>query len=173
MYWFKFEPIKWTIIKAEGDNVLVLCDLIIDSQRFDDNSRDYESSEIRAWLLKDFYNTAFAELQKEVILATDIDLDENGTNDAQDKVFLLTKAEAEAAQTALGSCAKASTDYAKSQGTLVSADAGYKGNGQWILRALGTTENAICRINPKGEQANANYAHITTGIVPAMWISLK
>ena len=172
VYWFKFEPISWTIIKAEGNKALVLCDLIIDSQRFDDDSRDYETSEIRAWLLEDFYNTAFAKLQQEVILATDIDLNEDGTIDAQDKVFLLTKTEKDAAKAALGSYAKASTDYAKSQGTLVSTDAGYEGNGQWILRTLGNTVSAICRINPKGEDKTANYAHITTGIVPAMWIQL-
>ncbi|MBO7302676.1 MAG: hypothetical protein J6U68_00640, partial [Clostridia bacterium] len=172
IYWFKYEAITWKVIDdTQADKVLVLADLAIDAQNFG-TDKYYSLSTIRVWLIENFYNTAFSKIQQEVILATSIDLDENGSGDAEDKVFLITKAEADKLNGTTGdnwSITKKATDYAKIQGVYVNSD----GNAQWIQRTEGPTVSAVSRVTSVGELRTAAYYVTTVGIVPAMWISLK
>lgn len=89
-YWFKCEPISWTIltndyVDADGKHLgyYLLSNVLLDAHRYDDNSNDYKDSEIRSFLENDFYNSAFA-LGNSYIQTTTID---NSAN-IQDKVFL-------------------------------------------------------------------------------------
>ncbi|MCR4661526.1 MAG: DUF6273 domain-containing protein [Clostridia bacterium] len=104
VYWFKYEPIKWRILEERKDGkALLIADIVLDSQAFLDivefigyndksNSmyrntnpgvpentyvNNYEYSSIRAWLNDTFYNTAFTQLQKQLIVLTNVD---NGVN---------------------------------------------------------------------------------------------
>ena len=95
VYWFKYEPIKWTVLEVKDGSALVLSELIIDAQpyqgdvSFSSNSdrnqpsynvsagtpsgtaaNNYEYSYIRNWLITDFFNTAFDSLQKEIVKTT-------------------------------------------------------------------------------------------------------
>ena len=115
--WFKYEPIKWTIVSRDTANnkVLILCDMVIDAQVYEvradgdgaahDNS--YESSYIRQWLNSTFMATAFADLQQEVISLTTVDNTSSKVADyvnsspflsiasnTDDYIFLLSKGEA-------------------------------------------------------------------------------
>ena len=110
VYWFKYEPISWTIITEDtsAKKALVFCDMIIDAQAYDvDGNADYYDSSIRKWLNDVFINTAFDEMQRGVILTTLVDNTDtniadypsgtnatvnNGTN-SEDKLFLLSMAE--------------------------------------------------------------------------------
>lgn len=110
VYWFKYEPISWTIITEDtsAKKALVFCDMIIDAQAYDvDGNADYYDSSVRKWLNEVFLNTAFDEMQRGVILTTLVDNTDtniadypsgtnatvnNGTN-SEDKLFLLSKAE--------------------------------------------------------------------------------
>ncbi len=120
-YWFKWEPIKWTILNNSGNNkddYLLVSELIIDAQNYELNdgkntyehggdtgyASDYALSYIRNWLITSFYNTAFTESEKEIILAKTVNLtkltlnnpDTNqfGSNEViKDKVFLLSYAD--------------------------------------------------------------------------------
>ena len=89
-YWFKCEPISWTIltndyVDADGKHLgyYLLSDVLLDAHRYDDNSNDYKDSEIRSFFNNDFYNSAFA-LDSSYIQTTTIDNSDN----IQDKVFL-------------------------------------------------------------------------------------
>ena len=87
VYWFKFEPIKWKILKESDGEATLLCDMIIDSGEYyitgDGSTRlidgatvyenNYEYSAIRTWLNYDFYNLAFGELQRDLIQAVSVD----------------------------------------------------------------------------------------------------
>lgn len=97
IYWFKYEPICWTILSTNEANgtALILCDMIIDSQAYQDeyrydteNGKSYNSSEnipegtyannykystIRKWLNETFYETAFNTLQKALVIETNVD----------------------------------------------------------------------------------------------------
>ena len=98
-YWFKYEPIKWNILKTENNKSLIICDLILDSQDYyyskssRSNATDYQGnsttdivnannymySHIRSWLNKTFYETAFGTLEKEIIETTEVDNSINST----------------------------------------------------------------------------------------------
>ena len=96
IYWFKYEPIKWRILKETNNEALILCEMIIDSQNYYITSNggtrtidgktvyenNYEHSTIRAWLNDTFYNTAFTSLEKELILKTTVDNSARSTNPA-------------------------------------------------------------------------------------------
>ena len=78
VYWFKFEPLSWTVISEDTANktALILCDNIIDSREYyaSMSSRringnlvypcSYEHSTLRNWLNDSFYNTAFTSPQQ-------------------------------------------------------------------------------------------------------------
>ncbi len=71
IYWFKFEPLKWKIISNSNQKLELFCETIIDAQEFnyEKNSNNWEFSTIRKWLNKNFYNTAFDDVQKNQISA--------------------------------------------------------------------------------------------------------
>ncbi|MBE6588544.1 MAG: hypothetical protein E7643_00050 [Ruminococcaceae bacterium] len=95
VYWFKYEPIAWTILSEDTANgtALVICDMIIDAQAYQNVSSsvgnesynssngvpsntyasNYAYSTIRKWLNETFMNTAFDSLQQKVILTTLVD----------------------------------------------------------------------------------------------------
>ena len=87
VYWFSYEPVKWNILTEGGNKALLFASLNLDSQEFyASNAEDefehnggtgyannYELSNIRKWLNDNFYNTAFNELQKELIIKSTVD----------------------------------------------------------------------------------------------------
>lgn len=217
VYWFKYEPISWTILSEDVENstAFILCDLAIDSQAFQDlcgydesdseyntflnlsegvpsgtEANNYAYSTIRSWLNTTFYETAFSELQRELILITTVDNGElsapEGFNTSycastEDKLFLLSckeisnpdygfsndYIETDAARR------KKSTDYAKCQGVTTSDFDFSKGNCEWALRTM-TSNSRNCYsvafdgVSVDTEQVNFN----GVGIVPAMNIKL-
>ena len=85
VYYFKYEPLTWRVL--DPDEGYIMCDNAIDSQAFqnfvikkDDklyNSKDFtnyvsdwETSSLRQWLNKTFYNTAFSHEEKMLIGTT-------------------------------------------------------------------------------------------------------
>ena len=102
-YWFKCEPITWTIltndyVDADGKHLgyYLLSDVLLDAHRYDDNSNNYDYSDIRKWLNIDFCNSAFA-LDDSHIQTTTVDNSASTTysspnpytcNNTKDKVFL-------------------------------------------------------------------------------------
>jgi uncharacterized repeat protein (TIGR02543 family) len=162
VYWFRYDPIKWTILDENDGKVLILADLALDSQQFYRNdyqytqtrngrsvyATDYAESDIRKWLNDTFYNTAFNDLQKALIETTLIDNVTTGVNaesvystnqiKTKDKIFLLSYKDVYATSAYVNSSVarrKKSTDYAKSQGCFTLTDSGEKGECYWWLRS--------------------------------------
>ena len=183
IYWFKYEPISWTILNENNGTALILCDMIIDSQQFDYENRsyynDYAESTIRKWLNETFYNTAFNDLQKEIILTTTVDNSAASTayssnsyacEDTEDKVFLLSYKERTRYLTTIASGMKKTTDYAQAQGAYISTSS----NGYWWLRSpYFNYSNGANYVGHGGDVHNYNYVYSTfTGVVPALQIQL-
>lgn len=95
VYYFKYEPLTWRVL--DPDEGYIMCDNAIDSQAFqnfvikkDDklyNSKDltnyvsdWETSSLRQWLNKTFYNTAFSHEEKMLIGTTFL---ENNSTDGE------------------------------------------------------------------------------------------
>ena len=95
VYWFKFEPIQWVILKEDKENgmAMLMSKLALDVKPFqgkiikngnsyynhaDDAPEEiaaynWEYSYIRKWLNDTFYHTAFNDLQKEIIQMVTVD----------------------------------------------------------------------------------------------------
>ena len=105
VYWFRCEPIKWDILKADDDSYFLLSDKLLDAHRYNENytgtkngyyANNYENSEIRAWLNGAFCDSAFA-LDSSLVMETEIDNSASTTysssnsyacGSTDDKVFL-------------------------------------------------------------------------------------
>ena len=87
------EIIEWIVIKEDGDYGLVLSKKVLDAMRYDNESQEYEKSEVRNWLLTRFYNKAFSDKEKSKIRTFSFfDYDEKKPID-KDPVFLLSRDE--------------------------------------------------------------------------------
>jgi hypothetical protein len=188
VYWFKYEPLSWTILKESGGTALILCDSIIDSQQFDydgTSSNNYAESTIRAWLNDTFYTTAFSELQREIILTTEVDNSAESTGDVtnthtcrdtSEKIFLLSYADL--TNTEYGFAAdknsstvrdRQTTDYAQVQGCVTLSD----DYSIWWLRSSETFSNFYAQhINADGSISTSHVYSTSYGVVPALQISL-
>ena len=96
------KPIKWIVMKNEGNQVLLLSKYVLDTKPYNKELEKvtWETSDIRQWLNNEFYTTAFNKAEKVKIqtsLIKNEDNSEHGTsggNDTEDKVFLLSEKEA-------------------------------------------------------------------------------
>ena len=189
IYWFKFQPIAWTIKEELNGNAVLVCDKIIDSQDFNYTdscqvingktiyANNYEYSRIRQWLNDTFYNTAFNKSEQNMILNTVIDNSASSTKDLKniyacldtnDKIYLLSSKEALSYFDSNIARQKEGTDYAKSQGLWVYIYA------HWWLRSPFSRYNGSSLSIDFGGVVRNNYTveDISTGIVPALRIKL-
>ncbi len=196
VYWFRYEPLTWRILNTADGKALILCEKIIDSQHFYRNSKsrtidghtvyanNYAQSDIRIWLNNSFYQTAFAEAEREKILLTAVDNSERSA-DTEDYVSLLSLREA--TKENAGFCADESaydparqmkvTDYARIQGIYAHNDGEYGGtydeNGWWWLRSPSPHSFeqyngcAVCHFGFVDQVIVTGTNH---GVVPAMQI---
>ncbi len=196
VYWFKYEPIKWRILTEGSGKALILCEMLIDSQEYynsrslstiDGNtvySNNYEHSNIRAWLNDNFYNTAFNDLQKQIVQLTTVNNSASTTgnpsnpyvcNNTDDYIFLLSYTEVRNETfgfhiTNTGYCAawrKEITDYALCQGG--------RDYCWWLLRSPSPAGNGyyVHHVTKPGYNDYTTYSTATwLGICPALWIEL-
>ena len=112
-------PIKWQIIKQDGNDLFLLADQVLDCKPYNnengvtktayddeegtytytDYSCTWETSSLRKWLNNDFYEAAFSESEKEAVKQTNVVNEDNpyydteGGNDTTDKLFLFSLSE--------------------------------------------------------------------------------
>ena len=162
-HYFKYEPIKWRVLKIDGTQALLLADRVLDNQRYHEmgNNGNWEKSSIRSWLNgyeqngakidyreKNFINDAFSAEERTAIVTTTL---EDGQN-TKDRIFLLSWKEVDWSKQALSlgfinddriedeakKCK--STTYAKAMGSFSSQWEGSVGKCSWWLRSTGEDE---------------------------------
>ncbi len=195
VYWFKFEPIKWRILSESNGEALILSEMILDSQQFDYDgsySNNYAQSTIRSWLNDNFYNTAFNDLQKELIIKTTVDNSASTTSSStnqyacentNDNIFLLSYKDVLNTEYGFSSSystydvarQKKNSDYAKVQGCWTSTNSSYLGNGCWWLRSPSNGSSDVALNVGYVGRANNGYSVSNTdfGVVPALRIQLS
>ncbi len=193
-YWFKYEPIKWRIITTDyngSGKAMLLADIVLDGQHYDYNSdgtysNNYAESSIRAWLNDNFYNTAFSELEKEIIATTLVDNSAATTSNAinnyacentNDKVFLPSWSEIDSLASA-SDVRRTATDYAQMQGvSLVKDTISESSNNMtsWLLRSSHPrSASAVSGALYNGMLSTGLEipVYCSEGIVPAITITL-
>ena len=144
------DPIEWQVLDVSGSHVLLISRYGLDAHAYNRQyvTMTWERSSLRQWLNDEFFYTAFSSHEQESILVTNVDnsrsqgyeaFSTDGGNDTDDRVFLLSYAEA--AKYFGGNTPRkcAATPYARYQGVLVANDSAVDGQatGRWWLRSPG------------------------------------
>ena len=97
----KYEPIKWRVLQVKNKEALLLSDVILDNQDYNDDYENitWEESSLRVWLNEKFINKAFSDKEKgkinikRIINQDNLDYGTEGGNHTYDKIFLLSLSE--------------------------------------------------------------------------------
>ncbi len=214
VYYFKVERIRWRILSTDGEKAFILCDSIIASMAYQSDftykvkdyyyytyyttangapegtyANNYKYSGIRKWLNENFYNTVFTDLQRELILTTEVDNSIKSTGQSKnpyvcvntaDKVFLLSFAEVTNSDYFESDSSRQmqASDYSRATGIFMSkAEDG--SCGWWQRSPCYTSSYSVGTVSYDGNPyisgtSNANFSGIPMnyGVVPAMWITL-
>ena len=184
-------PIEWLVLARDGNKALLISRYGLDAQPYnkDNTSVTWETCTLRTWLNGTFYNKAFSSAEQVAILTTNVDNSKNqcysgwstSDNNTQDKVFLLSYAEAYKyfGITHNSSNTKsrvAPTPYAIAQGAYTnSSDKTADGTaaGEWWLRSPGDYRERVARVGTDGS-LEASYIRFASGSVrPALWVNIE
>ena len=197
-------PIEWVVLEYDVANnkALLLSKKGIDAVSYNNNTRrislTWGQCSLRTWLNDEFLNRAFSTVEQSAILITDVDNSAGqgysgfektkGGNNTQDRIFLLSYAEA---SSYLGVDSEnykyhvVPTDYAITQWT-------YKSNktavGEptvwWWLRSPGPKQDMVCCVGVDGKLClgdtdsdfslggNKEYYGFIC-VLPAFWLNLE
>ena len=186
-------PIEWLVLARDGNKALLISRYGLDAQPYNkyNASVTWETCTLRTWLNGRFYIKAFSSAEQAAILTTNVDNSKNqcysgwstsSGNNTQDKVFLLSYAEANKYfgvtydNSSNTKSRVAPTAYAIAQGVWTSSsnkttDSTYA--GWWWLRSPGTYQDYAAIVYFVGS-LDFNYVDSDSGSVrPALWVNLE
>lgn len=172
------EDISWTVIKVEEGRALLLADYCLANLGFHDAYEEFSwaDSFLRDWLNVDFYNKAFDDGEKALVLRTSVDNDKNyifaigDDNITTDSVFLLSLDEAKELLDE-GSIIGVPTEKVKNTANLTHG----KKSCNWWLRTPGANDmksvvvgyNGVINVSGlRGDIAEA-------GVRPCIWYATE
>ena len=155
----------------------------------------WEACTLRTWLNDEFYNKAFSKSEQSAILTTPVDnsesqcysgWDTSGGNNTQDKIFLLSYAEANkyfgvrhysvsGAKNNVKSRIQP-TAYAIAQGAYKSSSyttSDGAATGYWWLRSPGRNQNGAAGVGTDGSLGNDGVGDSRGAVRPALWVNLE
>ena len=188
----KEEPIEWLVLDVKGDEALLLSRYGLDAKAYNTEyiSITWEKCTLRTWLNGTFLNKAFTDKEQTGIELTNVDNSSSqgysnwstsGGNNTQDKVFLLSYAEANEylGLTYDNSNTKswvAPTAYAIKQGAYTNRDNETeegKAAGWWWLRSPGHNQDCAALVSPDGSLYGIGVNCDDAVVRPALWINLE
>lgn len=195
--YFKWEPIKWRVLKNDGDSLFVMACRGLDIATYQKTgavfptSLTWEECALKKWMNTSFLRRAFTNEEQKAVRTTTITNEANalygtsGGNDTQDKVFALSYNEVTNPEFGFREDNAVSTssrwvmpsDYASSLGLSSRSDTLFTGGNKtcnWWLRSPGKypyyKQYVDCEgeIDPSGFFSDSQYA-----AVPAMYIDVS
>jgi|GEM_PF-1727299 len=166
----EFGGITWVILEVKDGKSLIMAEDVLEQRAFHSAGGDvtWETSEIRAYLNGEFYNTTFSDAEKAKISESTITNASNskygirGGNDTTDKVFLLSLQEAETYLFGFTNLLTAKT---------TSGEAVW-----WHLRSPGEALDVSAGVSANGiidyHGSSGGVTDATGGVRPAMWVTL-
>ena len=190
-------PIEWLILERDGLNALVVSKYGLDAQPYNISCTDvtWEKCTLRTWLNDTFYNKAFSADEQAAILTTNVDNSKSqcysgwntsGGNNTQDKVFLLSYAEANKyfgveywqnnGATDKVKSRVAPTAYAIAQGA--GKNSSYKtadgiDAGWWWLRSPGPYPDRAAYVLTDGSLHYSGVRGDSGSVRPALWVNIE
>ena len=173
------EPIVWRVLAKEGNKILVISEKILDIKEYAE--RDYlnrtrvswDMSSLRKWLRDSFFDNAFDAREQSLIADTRLKAEKYG-HDTTDKIFVLSKSEAE-------KYLYNSNEYYKVQLTGYSSSKEDKTVCFWLRTPSDESYDAVCDCNGywrpglsynDHDRTSWSFSHYTKGVRPCMWLSL-
>ena len=190
------EPIEWLVLDHDRDNqrALLLSRYALDVQPYHSEYVDitWEECSLRGWLNSTFIKTAFSSEEQQYILTTLVSNEEDqnyseydtiGGNTTQDRVFLLSYAEAMKYFTDDGSRMCAVTDYSLEKGAHFLNIDEHKIDGKlstwWWLRSPAHEQSSAMYVygtgsllSPFGRCYGTYVSREDVCVRPALWISI-
>ena len=186
-------PIEWLVLARDGEKALLISRYGLDAQPYnkDDTSVTWETCTLRTWLNGMFYNKAFSSAEQAAILTTNVDNSKSqcysgwntgGGKNTQDKVFLLSYAEANKYfdvtydNSSNTKSRVAPTAYAIAQGThtYASVETVYGSNaGWWWLRSPGRSQSKTAYVFADGSLGSNSVYDVSGAVRPALWVNLE
>ena len=173
------KPIEWIVMKKEGNQVLLLSKYVLDAKSYNEGWGDvtWETSDIRQWLNNEFYTTAFNKAEKAKIQTSLIKNEDNseygtsGGNDTEDKVFLLSKKEADTLFSDEEERIAKATEYAEKSGVYVNKEKA----AWWWLRSPGYSSRDAAGVGSHGwvDRSGYNVSSYFDGVRPALHLNLQ
>ena len=178
-------PIEWLVLKRSGSQVLLISRYALDCRPYQHecvNIVTWENSDLRKWLNGEFLKSAFNSSEQERIPVTRVANDHNsrhgtfGGNSTEDRIFLLSMAEAESLFKDDEARKCVSTTYASEKDVWQSRNFFIDGRSCcfWWLRSPGYCRNdatVVCTdgaISPGGCLVNND----GDAVRPALWVNL-
>lgn len=187
--YFKWERIKWRVLKNDGSTLFVIADRGLDCKDYNEEFAPvtWEDCTLRDWLNTSFYHTAFSGREQEAVVGRTMTNQNNpeygteGGNNTNDKVCLLSIEEA--ANPSYGLCEDSdmnsasrllkASDYAHAMGAGTGVDE--YGGSCWWLRSPGSTGDSAAAVLGSGyiHEAGSSVNIISSSVVPALHIDLS
>ena len=186
-------PIEWLVLARDGNKALLISRYGLDAQPYNTTNSEvtWENCTLRTWLNGTFYNKAFSSAEQAAILTTNVDNSKNqcysgwstsGGNNTQDKVLLLSYAEANQYfgvtynNSSNTKSRVAPTAYAIAQGA--GENSSYKtadgiDAGWWWLRSPGIFQYNAAFVFPFGSLGSSDVDNDSGSVRPALWVSIE
>lgn len=190
--YFKWERIKWRVLKVNGSTMYVMADRGLDCKCYNDTrvSITWENCTLRNWLNKDFFGTAFSSREQGAIVSQTVVNEDNpyynnaeGGNDTTDNVYLLSLSEVmnpdygfcEDYDTYSVSRSVKTSDYAHARGAITYTISDSVSNCYWWLRSPGIHANTAALVSPAGyvDSIGFNVNAFCDACMPALHIDLS
>ena len=186
-------PIEWLVLARDGNKALLISRYGLDAQRYnkDTTSVTWETCTLRTWLNGTFYNKAFSSAEQAAILTTNVDNSKNqcysgwstnGWKNTQDKVFLLSYAEANKYfgvtyyNSSNTKSRVAPTAYAIAHGAWTSSSdktADSVNAGWWWLRSPGSDQRSAAYVFADGSLYDLSVGSDSASVRPALWVNIE
>lgn len=186
-------PIEWLVLARDGNKALLISRYGLDAQKYNtiNTGVTWEKCTLRIWLNNAFYNKAFNSAEQTAILITNVDNSKNqcysgwstsGGNNTQDKVFLLSYAEANKyfgvpyGNSSNTKSRVAQTAYAIAHGTWASSSnktADGTDAGWWWLRSPGNYQDFAAVVDTDGSLRNITVNYVSGSVRPALWVNIE
>lgn len=177
---YEKDQIEWKVLDVQGNKALLISKYGLDCKAYNDECKavTWEDCSLRKWLNDDFYNEAFTDEMKNMIIDSEITADKNPVyttdpgNNTTDKLFLLSIPEAKKYFESDEERECKPTVYAVKNGVTVNDS---NNNCWWWLRSPGYGSDGAAyvyrngAVYVRGSNVDCSYGAVR----PALWIDLK
>ncbi|MBR5345172.1 MAG: hypothetical protein IK127_05040 [Clostridia bacterium] len=175
------EPIVWDVLAVQDGKALMISQRALDAKPYNETYENvtWATCTLRAWLNAAFLSTAFTDAEQKCILVTTVDNSasqnpenekywKQGSEDTEDKVFLLSYAEAWQyyKRDRRRTCEATATAIARGVWTDTTNSC------WWWLRSPGQKPNDAAGVKSQGYLNHRDVSSTTAGVRPVIWVDV-